>query len=326
MTADDPVLLDDWFMVARSSDLEEGGVREAALLGESLVLWRAGGRVMAWKDLCIHRGSRLSFGWVKDGRIVCPYHGWQYGPDGACAAMPAHPGAAPPKKARAVAYRACEAYGMIWVSLGAPARGVPPFPEWDDDAFRKVLTGPYEFHANPFRAVENFLDVSHFPFVHAYLNGDPDAPDPIEDFEVFADEAGIRTSEIVVNQPYGDHRGVPVRAGYVFDCPRPLTARFSKDTGGGNRFCTFLTVTPVAPDECLVWTHVAINFGGEVTEEQIVSRQDKVFAQDKRIVETQRPQEIPLDLREELHVRSDKYCVAYRKWLKDLGVSWGVGG
>ena len=49
-----------------------------------------------------------------------------------------------------------------------------------------------------------------------------------------------------------------------------------------------------------------------------------MFAQDKRIVETQRPYEIPLDLREELHVRSDKYCVAYRKWLKDLGVAWGA--
>ncbi len=56
------------------------------------------------------------------------------------------------------------------------------------------------------------------------------------------------------------------------------------------------------------------------TDEQIVARTDAVFAQDKRIVGTQRPCEIPLDLREELHVRSDKYCVACRKWLRDIGV------
>ena len=324
MMTEDPVLLNDWFMVARASDLEDDAVKEVKLLGETLVLWRTGGRVMAWKDLCVHRGSKLSFGWVKDGQIVCPYHGWHYDTEAVCTLMPAHPKASPPKKARAIAYRAREAYGMIWVCLGEPAHDVPPFPEWHDGGFRKVLAGPYEFHANPFRAVENFLDVSHFPFVHAYLNGDPDNPDPIEDFEVFVDETGIRTSEIMVNQPYGDHRAIPVRAGYTFHCPRPLTAYFSKDTGEGNRFCTFLTVTPLAPDDCLVWTHVAINFGDQVTEDQIVSRQDKVFAQDKRIVETQRPYEIPLDLREELHVRSDKFCVAYRKWLKDIGVSWGV--
>ena len=321
---DDPVMLNEWFMVARASDLADGAVMEARLLGETLVLWRAGGQVMAWKDLCIHRGSKLSFGWVKDGRIVCPYHGWHYDSRGACTLMPAHPKASPPRKARAITYRAREAYGMIWVSLGAPEHDVPPFPEWHDDAFRTCLAGPYEFRANPFRAVENFLDVSHFPFVHAHLNGDPDDPDVIEDFDVFVDENGLRTSEIMVSQPYGDHRGIPVRAGYTFNCSHPLTGYFSKNTGEGNVFCTFLTVTPIAPDDCLVWPHIAVNFGDQVTDEQIVSRTDAVFTQDKRIVETQRPHEIPLDLREELHVRSDKYCVAYRKWLKDIGVSWGV--
>ena len=69
---DDPVMRDDWYVVARSSDLEEGGVMEASLLGETLVLWRSGGEVLAWKDLCIHRGAKLSLGWVKDGQIVCP--------------------------------------------------------------------------------------------------------------------------------------------------------------------------------------------------------------------------------------------------------------
>ena len=321
---DDPVMINEWFMVARAGDLEDGTVMEAKLLGETLVLWRTGDEVMAWKDLCIHRGSKLSFGWVKDRQIVCPYHGWHYDAHGNCTLMPAHPSVNPPKKARAITYRAREAYGMIWVSLGDPKHDVPPFPEWHDDAFHTCLTGPYEFHANPFRAVENFLDVSHFPYVHAHLNGDPDNPDVIEDFDVFVDENGLRTSEIMVSQPYGDHRGIPVRAGYTFNCQHPLTGYFSKSTGEGNLFCTFLTVTPLAPDDCLVWPHIASNFGDEVTDEQIVKRTEAVFTQDKRIVETQRPYEIPLDLREELHVRSDKYCVAYRKWLKDIGVSWGV--
>ena len=49
-----------------------------------------------------------------------------------------------------------------------------------------------------------------------------------------------------------------------------------------------------------------------------------VYNPDKPIIESQRPYPLPLDLKEELHVRSDKYCVAYRRRLKELGVTWGV--
>jgi phenylpropionate dioxygenase-like ring-hydroxylating dioxygenase large terminal subunit len=32
--------------------------------------------------------------------IVCPYHGWEYRPDGQCVKIPAQPDRAVPKKAR----------------------------------------------------------------------------------------------------------------------------------------------------------------------------------------------------------------------------------
>ena len=38
------------------------------------------------------------------------------------------------------------------------------------------------------------------------------------------------------------------------------------------------------------------------------------------------PERIPLDLKEELHVRSDRLAVAYRRWLKELGVTYGTFG
>ena len=180
----DAVLLNDWQGVARASDRAEGSVLAASLLGEELALWRAGGRVMAWRDRCAHRGTRLSLGTVTEGgELACAYHGWRYGEDGACVHIPAQPTVAPPAKARAKVFRAREAYGFIWVSLGEPARDVPPFPEWDDPTFRKVIAGPYEFHGNPYRTIENFTDVPHFPFVHPMLNADPDRPNVFEDFD-----------------------------------------------------------------------------------------------------------------------------------------------
>lgn len=321
---DDPVLKNDWQVVGRAADLDEGSVMAASLFGTDLVLWRSGGEVMAWKDHCAHRGTRLSLGTVKDGQLTCPYHAWHYNKEGRCTFIPAMPKLKPPEGARVEAYRAKEAYGFLWVSMGEPERDVPPFPEWTDDAYRKQIVGPYNFHANPFRTVENFIDIPHFPFVHPMINGDPSRPDLVEDYEVFEDEQGIGTGRVPIWQPFADHRGVPAMTHYSYRCFRPTTAYFAKETGDDNMFCMMLTVTPLATDDCLVWLLVAINFGDQVTEQQIVDRQDKVFSQDKWIVESQRPAEIPLDLKDELHIRADKFSVAYRRWLKGMGLKWGV--
>jgi phenylpropionate dioxygenase-like ring-hydroxylating dioxygenase large terminal subunit len=46
----------------------------------------------------------------------------------------------------------------------------------------------------------------------------------------------------------------------------------------------------------------------------------KVFAQDRRVVESQRPEQIPLSLREEMHLRvPDAFALVYRRLLSDFG-------
>jgi hypothetical protein len=48
-----------------------------------------------------------------------------------------------------------------------------------------------------------------------------------------------------------------------------------------------------------------------------------IYEQDRRFVEAQRPEELPLDLREELHLRGpDLAALEYRKGLAALGVDW----
>jgi phenylpropionate dioxygenase-like ring-hydroxylating dioxygenase large terminal subunit len=145
---DDPVLLNDWHVVAMSSDLGAGEVRPARLLGHDLVLWRGSGGVCAWQDLCLHRGAKLSGGRVQDDCLICPYHGWNYDASGRCVRIPAHPAQPPPARARTTAYHIQEKYGLIWVCLGAPEREVALFPEWDDQIFRKVGSGPYFFDSS----------------------------------------------------------------------------------------------------------------------------------------------------------------------------------
>src|SRR5690349_13768543 len=91
------------------------------------------GRVLMWglrladgtprvmSDLCVHRGTALSLGRVSGDELVCAYHGWRYGADGRCTAIPQKEDpAVVPAKARVAAYRARERYGLIWVALEEP--------------------------------------------------------------------------------------------------------------------------------------------------------------------------------------------------------------
>src|SRR5439155_261733 len=88
---EDPVLLNDWHPLAKSTDLGEASILPARLLNEDLVLWRIDGEVHVWQDLCVHRGTRLSLGSIdEEGRLVCAYHGWTYNSEGECVRFPAH--------------------------------------------------------------------------------------------------------------------------------------------------------------------------------------------------------------------------------------------
>ena len=63
------------------------------------MLVRLDGEVRAFRDLCVHQGTALSLGWVEDGCLVCPYHGWTYDTDGQCGRIPASHGTNIPAKA-----------------------------------------------------------------------------------------------------------------------------------------------------------------------------------------------------------------------------------
>ncbi|MCL5068962.1 MAG: aromatic ring-hydroxylating dioxygenase subunit alpha [Thaumarchaeota archaeon] len=318
----DPVLLNDWHIVAQSKDVVERSVLSTRLLGEDLVLWRCGGEAKAWQDLCLHRGAKLSLGRVEGGRLVCAYHGWTYNCEGACVNIPAHPGQEPPNRARVRQYSVSEKYGYVWVSRGSPKQEIPSFPEWDDRSFRKIYCGPYHVRASGPRVVENFLDVAHLPFVHEGLLGDREHAQ-INDYEVRTDESGITASGIRVWQPDpdGTGRGAPVV--YTYKVFRPLTAYFVKESLKQG-FSIFMSVTPVNQTESLMWMIIAMNYATEVPESQIREFEDQVVSQDIRIVESQRPELLPLDLQAELHLRSDRTAIAYRKWLGQLGLSFGT--
>lgn len=75
---DDPVLLNDWHAVAWASKVKDTEPTPIRLLENDLVLWRNRDGIHVWRDLCVHRGSRLSAGRMTNNCLACPYHGWEY--------------------------------------------------------------------------------------------------------------------------------------------------------------------------------------------------------------------------------------------------------
>lgn len=107
----------DWVAVGLSVDIPAGTVVPRRVNDTDLAIWcSAAGVFHAWGDRCPHRGMRLSHGFVRGETLSCIYHGWQYGADGACRYIPAHPQLEPPKTICAKSYGCTEQDQMIWVA------------------------------------------------------------------------------------------------------------------------------------------------------------------------------------------------------------------
>jgi len=246
----------------------------------------------------------------------------EYDASGQCVRIPAHPSQPPPGRAHATVYHVKEQYGLVWICLGAPAREVPEFSEWDDVSFRKVGAGPYLFRAQGPRIIENFLDVGHFPFVHAGFLGDAKHTE-VGDYEVETAVDGIVARDIGVWQPDPDGTGQSAEVKYTYRVLRPLTAHFQK-SHKDQKFSIFNCVTPVDEHESIAWMIMALNYAPDTSDKELRAYQDVVSGQDIPIVESQRPELLPLDLQSELHLRSDRTAIAYRKWLTKIGLKYGT--
>jgi phenylpropionate dioxygenase-like ring-hydroxylating dioxygenase large terminal subunit len=232
--------------------------------------------------------------------------------------MPAHPEQVPPAKARVATFRARAAHGVVWATLGSGTGEIPRFELFEDGKHQVLMAGPYRVHASGPRVVENFLDVGHFPFVHEGILGDRARPE-IADYEAVVGPEGVLATGVKVYQPdpYATGQGATVT--YTYRVHRPLSASFIKH--GEHSFGMLLSVTPHDPVDSSAWMWMAMDY--EPTSE-MVDFQDRIFAQDRPILESQRPELLPLDLQAELHLRSDRTAIAYRRWLRELGVRTGA--
>ena len=343
-----------WYPVIASSQVREAPVG-VELLGESLVLWREPGHdgghgmVHAWADRCPHRGAKLSLGRVLNhlhgARLECPYHGWQFAGDAAaeqagascarCLHVPAAPDFVPPAAHAATAFEAREAHGLVWVRLEAPEASLPPslaeppaFDPWLDDTWRPLLCGPYEVHTSAPRLVENFLDLSHFGFVHeGWLGARSHAT--VDTGRVEEGAGALVANECKAWQPRG-YAGAEGGAwvAYRYTVPHPFAAVLRKDATEGDPVSNAIAlfIRPDGNERCTAWFAMA-TLGDPSDDEELRAFQDTVFAQDRPVVESQTPKRLPIGkdgASKEVHSPADRMSSAYRRYLARLNISLGV--
>ena len=169
-----------WYRLMASRSLRRGQVRYVECLGRALVVWRGedADDVVAMGAFCPHLGGNLRHGRVREDRIECPFHGWQFTGDGQAACVPYSDSL--PTRVAAESFPVQEVHGQIFTyhhagEAGQRGGGDVPYPvprirEVDDGSF--VFRGHYDggrvrMHIVEF--IENVGDWAHFKRLHGRM-------------------------------------------------------------------------------------------------------------------------------------------------------------
>ncbi|MCL6442230.1 MAG: Rieske 2Fe-2S domain-containing protein [Alicyclobacillus sp.] len=312
-----------WYPIAASDAVNDKPI-SAKLLDVDLVCYRTNGAARVARDLCAHRGVPLSLGWVEGDDIVCPYHGFRYGIDGRCTAVPARlkqDGISPKLKIRV--FPAVERFGLIWTTLNGTGANLPPFSEWDHPDFQAILPPIIDIAGSAGRQMEGFLDVAHFAWVHHDSFGDRSNPF-VPNYKVETTDYGLHVEyrSTVSNYPKSLQHLAPQDFQWlrVFDVYPPFAAKLTVHFPNNGRLVILNAPCPMSARMTRLFSPLARNFGKTSPVEDVHKFNLQIFMEDKAMIESQKPEELPIDLQSEAHIAADLASIHYRKKLRELGL------
>jgi phenylpropionate dioxygenase-like ring-hydroxylating dioxygenase large terminal subunit len=218
-------------------------------------------------------------------------------------------------------------YSCLWTTLGTPTTDLLPVPEADESDRRVIVCGAISVKTSGLRIVENFLDMAHFPFVHTDILG----AEPYTEVMPYITEIRRDVDEVWATncQFFQPQAALSASGGimteYMYRVANPFaTILYKTCPNAANRWdviCLF--VQPLDPDRCRAHPIMfLIDDTSALTE--LIHFQQLIFLQDRIILENQRPTLLPLDPRAEIPTRADATSIAYRRWLKAKGVTYGA--
>ena len=218
-------------------------------------------------------------------------------------------------------------YGYIWTSLGNPTEDVFQIPEYAENDRRNIHAATIGVHVSAPRAIENFLDMGHFPYVHTNILGiEPHTEVKEYDVNISVDETEILATRCLFYQPMASAAsdgGSDVE--YVYRVPHPYCSVLYKSSALDESRMDVIALFVQPLDQERVRAHMMLSLlDVDNTDISIRAFQQTIFGQDKPILENQFPKRLPLDPRMETPIRADKSAIAYRRWLSKKGLTYGV--
>jgi vanillate O-demethylase monooxygenase subunit len=330
----DPALRRCWHPVARPAEVTEQPGR-VLLLGQPWVLYRVGGELVAFADRCPHRHSPLSIGHCEEGVLRCAYHGWRFDGSGACIEIPAlGPEAALPPAARlSPPAGLVEAHGMVFLAPEEPLAPLGRIAEAADPSFVAGELPTLEARASAGLLADNFLDVAHFPFVHAGTFGADEAAE-VPRYEVGRDgwafTMGYQHSFANREDPGVAAGTRPLvqtrRLAYRLDAPFHLQLRIDFVEAGGTNVIGFF-IQPETATSCRLFTTLWRNdLGGDAARmDEAVDFEVAVLREDLVVQEAYDELVLPLSPTAEVHTRADRTTLELRRVLADLVAAADAG-
>lgn len=220
-----------------------------------------------------------------------------------------------------------ERYGHVWSSLGTPEKPLFDIPEAEQPGRRLVDVGVVRVRCSPLRAVENFLDIAHFPFVHTdVLGSEPHTEVENYKVEIREDADEVWATQVKFYQPQAAKSASGgITTEYMYRVPAPTCSVLYKTCPPkpGEWDVITLFVQPLTDELCDVWPWMAL-YDDETPMTDLIHFQQMIFLQDRSILENQIPRRLPLDPGMEIPTRADLTSVAYRRWLKRHDFTYGA--
>jgi nitrite reductase (NADH) small subunit len=73
--------MSEFVRLASRTDLpSEGEAKEFPCSDKIICVANVNGVISAMDNVCLHRGGPLGQGAIEGGKLVCPWHGWQWDP------------------------------------------------------------------------------------------------------------------------------------------------------------------------------------------------------------------------------------------------------
>lgn len=217
-------------------------------------------------------------------------------------------------------------YGHVWASFGEAPNPIFALPEFGQPGRRYLYMGAIGLHANGLRAVENFLDMAHFPYVHPDILG-AEPHTEVSDYKAeLRDGKEVWALGCEFVQPRAAATSTQAkRIDYVYRVANAFTPMLYKTSEGhgDDMDLIFLFVQPLTPTKSILHFAIAL-FDAVSSDVDITSFQQMILGQDKPILENHHPQLVPVDLTSEVPARADAASTVYRRWLRSSGLKFGV--